>query len=47
VLAASTSASRLYDLFGFEPRLELSTRPEERLGSDEMWDHAEGALARR
>ncbi|HKN95304.1 MAG TPA: threonine--tRNA ligase [Thermoleophilaceae bacterium] len=33
-----------YDLFGFEPRLELSTRPENRLGSDEMWDAAEGAL---
>src|SRR5882757_6871913 len=35
----------LYDLFGFEPRLELSTRPEKRLGSDEQWDHAERALA--
>ena len=34
----------LYDLFGFEPRLELSTRPEQRIGSDEMWDRAEGAL---
>jgi threonyl-tRNA synthetase len=35
----------LYDLFGFHPRLELSTRPEQRLGTDEMWDQAEGALA--
>jgi threonyl-tRNA synthetase len=35
----------LYELFGFEPRIELSTRPENRLGSDETWDHAEGALA--
>jgi threonyl-tRNA synthetase len=35
----------IYELFGFEPRLELSTRPEQRLGSDEMWDRAEGALA--
>ncbi len=34
----------LYELFGFEPRLELSTRPEQRIGSDEMWDRAEGAL---
>jgi threonyl-tRNA synthetase len=34
----------LYQVFGFEPRLELSTRPEKRLGSDEMWDHAEAAL---
>jgi threonyl-tRNA synthetase len=33
-----------YELFGFEPRLELSTRPENRLGSDEMWDAAEAAL---
>jgi threonyl-tRNA synthetase len=35
----------LYELFGFQPRLELSTRPEPRIGSDEMWDRAEGALA--
>ncbi len=34
----------LYDLFGFEPRLELSTRPDKRVGSDEMWDRAESAL---
>src|SRR4051812_9306018 len=36
----------LYRIFGFEPRLELSTRPEVRIGSDEMWDAAEAALAR-
>ncbi|HEY1360440.1 MAG TPA: threonine--tRNA ligase [Thermoleophilaceae bacterium] len=36
----------LYDVFGFEPRLELSTRPEKRIGSDEMWDQAESALER-
>jgi threonyl-tRNA synthetase len=35
----------LYEIFGFEPRLELSTRPEIRIGSDEMWDAAEAALA--
>jgi threonyl-tRNA synthetase len=34
----------LYDLFGFEPRLELSTRPEQRIGADEMWDRAEAVL---
>jgi threonyl-tRNA synthetase len=34
----------LYDVFGFEPRLELSTRPEERIGTDDMWDRAEAAL---
>ena len=34
----------IYDIFGFEPRLELSTRPDKRVGSDAMWDRAEGAL---
>ena len=34
----------LYEIFGFEPRLELSTRPEKRIGTDEMWDAAESAL---
>ena len=36
----------IYDQFGFSPRLELSTRPEKRVGSEEMWDRAEAALAR-
>jgi threonyl-tRNA synthetase len=35
----------LYQRFEIEPRLELSTRPEQRIGSDEMWDRAEAALA--
>jgi threonyl-tRNA synthetase len=34
----------IYDAFGFEPRLELSTRPEKRIGAEEMWDKAEAAL---
>jgi threonyl-tRNA synthetase len=34
----------LYDLFGLEARAELATRPEKRLGADEQWDRAEGAL---
>ena len=34
----------LYDLFGLVPRAELSTRPDKRLGTDEQWDRAEGAL---
>jgi threonyl-tRNA synthetase len=34
----------LYDLFGLTPRAELSTRPEQRLGTDEQWDRAEAAL---
>ncbi len=35
-----------YDVFGFEDvRVALSLRPERRIGSDELWDAAEGALA--
>ena len=30
--------------FGFELDFEVSTRPEERLGSDEVWDRAEAVL---
>jgi threonyl-tRNA synthetase len=33
-----------YELFGFDVRLELSTRPEQRVGDDEMWDRAESKL---
>jgi threonyl-tRNA synthetase len=33
-----------YKLFGIDVRLELSTRPEQRIGSDELWDHSEAAL---
>jgi threonyl-tRNA synthetase len=33
-----------YKLFDLDVRLELSTRPRERIGDDEMWDRAEGAL---
>jgi threonyl-tRNA synthetase len=36
----------IYDQFGLEPRLELSTRPEKRVGSEEMWEKAEAALKR-
>ena len=36
----------IYRQFGFEPRLELSTRPDKRVGSEEMWDRAEAALQR-
>jgi threonyl-tRNA synthetase len=31
-------------VFGIDVRLELSTRPEERIGSDELWDLSEAAL---
>src|SRR3954470_7526074 len=34
-----------YAIFDLQPHLELSTRPENRLGDDALWDHAEAALA--
>jgi threonyl-tRNA synthetase len=34
----------LYDLFGMDARFELSTRPENKLGTDEEWDFTEEAL---
>jgi threonyl-tRNA synthetase len=35
----------IYRMFGFPVRAELSTRPDNRIGSDEFWDRAEGRLA--
>ncbi len=35
---------KTYSKFGFNYHVELSTRPEKRIGSDEIWDKAEGAL---
>jgi threonyl-tRNA synthetase len=37
-------AAYLYDLFGMQARFELSTRPENKLGTDEEWDFTESAL---
>ena len=34
----------LYGLFGMEPHAELSTRPDNKLGTDEQWDVAEASL---
>ena len=34
----------VYKIFGFEYTVELSTRPEDSMGSDEQWEMAEGAL---
>ena len=36
--------SEVYSLFGFTYTVELSTRPEDSMGSDEDWNLAEGAL---
>lgn len=38
--------SRMYEVFGFEYRIELSTRPDDFMGSPELWDQAEAALQR-
>ncbi len=47
VRAVSEMIHRIYETFGFEDVLvELSTRPEKRLGSDEVWDRAEAALGK-
>jgi threonyl-tRNA synthetase len=35
---------RFYKKFGFEYDVELSTRPEKRIGSDKLWDKAEKVL---
>jgi threonyl-tRNA synthetase len=45
VLGCLDYVAYLYDLFGMEARLELSTRPENKLGDDKEWDFTEGALA--
>lgn len=34
----------VYGIFGFNFELELSTRPEKRLGDEALWDKAEAAL---
>ncbi|RNB84122.1 threonine--tRNA ligase [Brevibacillus nitrificans] len=34
----------IYKVFGFEYSVSLSTRPEDSMGSDELWETAEGAL---
>jgi threonyl-tRNA synthetase len=36
----------LYGLFDLEPRAELSTRPDNKLGTDEEWDFTEAELVR-
>ena len=36
----------VYSKFGFEYTIELSTRPEDSMGSEELWNMAESALAK-
>jgi threonyl-tRNA synthetase len=35
---------KMYKMFGFEYNIELSTRPEKRIGNEKLWDNAEEAL---
>ena len=44
VLACLDFVFYMYNMFGFEYKLALSTRPVNRLGDDELWDKAELAL---
>src|SRR5690349_16713463 len=44
IFACLDYAAYLYDLFEVDARFELSTRPEQKVGSDEEWDFTEGAL---
>jgi threonyl-tRNA synthetase len=44
VAACLEFAFATYAVFGIEVRLELSTRPEQRIGADELWDRSEAAL---
>ncbi len=44
IFACLDFAASLYELFGVEARFELSTRPDNKLGTDEEWDYTEGAL---
>jgi threonyl-tRNA synthetase len=45
ILSVAGMILEIYRTFGFERvDVEVSTRPEKRLGSDETWDRAEGAL---
>jgi threonyl-tRNA synthetase len=44
IFAALDFAAYLYELFGLQARFELSTRPDNKLGTDEEWDFTEAAL---
>jgi len=44
IFACLDYAKWIYDLFDLESDFELSTRPDNKLGTDEEWDFTEGAL---
>ncbi len=39
-----TLADKIYSVFGFDYHVELSTKPENAMGSDEIWERATNAL---
>ncbi len=45
VIGCLELAQHIYGIFDLPVRLELSTRPENRIGDDALWDRAEAALA--
>jgi threonyl-tRNA synthetase len=46
VIGCLELATVIYGTFDLDMRVELSTRPEKRIGADQLWDEAEGALER-
>jgi threonyl-tRNA synthetase len=44
VIGCLELAQAIYGIFQLDLRIELSTRPEKRIGADELWDAAETAL---
>ncbi len=46
VLNVINLVDRMYKVFGFAYSIELSTKPEKHIGSDEMWEQATEALRR-
>lgn len=44
VFSVIQQVDKLYSVFGFPYTIELSTRPEDSMGSDELWEQAEAAL---
>ena len=44
IAAVVDYARYLYGLFGMEASAELSTRPDDKIGTDEQWDRTEAAL---
>lgn len=45
ITALMKLVDRFYKLFGFEPVYALSTRPEDAMGAQQLWDTAEKSLA--